>query len=81
MSTFNSLRTIFCEAPTRPLDKFEASGLEKLRRGEDLVIGPTSDGLRMLGSIRSTKQCIQCHRGERGDLLGTFSYTMKSIMR
>ena len=64
-------------APTRPLTGFEASGLEKMKRGEDLVIGAAGDRLRMLGSIRSTKQCIQCHGGERGDLLGAFSYTLK----
>jgi hypothetical protein len=65
------------EAPTRPLDGFETSGLEGLLRGEDLVLGATSEGLRMLGVIRSVRQCVQCHGGERGDLLGAFSYTLR----
>lgn len=67
------------DAPTRALVDFEASGLEKIRQGEDLVIGAAGDRIRMLGSLRSAKQCIQCHGGERGDLLGAFSYTLKQL--
>jgi hypothetical protein len=62
------------EVPTRLLDAFETSRLGALRRGEDLSIGATADGVRMLGAIRSARQCIRCHEGERGDLLGAFSY-------
>ena len=35
------------------------------------------DGVRMVGAIRSTTQCVSCHDCERGDLLGAFSYTLK----
>jgi len=47
--------------------------LATLRKGEDLYVRED----RMLGSIRSTKQCIACHGGERGVLLGAFSYTLR----
>jgi hypothetical protein len=30
----------------------------------------------MLGPIRATKQCTQCHGCERGELLGAFSYIL-----
>jgi hypothetical protein len=63
-------------APTRPLDEFELAGLEQIRQGEDLVVGESGPTLRMLGSIRSIEQCVKCHGGERGDLLGAFSYTL-----
>jgi hypothetical protein len=69
------------EAPIRPLDGFEVSGLDQLRRGEDLVLGDTAKGTRMLGAIRSTKLCVECHGGERGDLLGAFSYTLRRAER
>ena len=36
----------------------------------------TPDGLRILGAIRAAKQCVDCHGGERGALLGAFSYTL-----
>jgi hypothetical protein len=65
------------DVPTRPLDTFESFGLESLMQGEDLFFGETSDGLRMLGAVRSVKQCLDCHGGERGDLLGAFSYSLK----
>jgi hypothetical protein len=64
-------------APTRSLDAFENSGLATLRRGEDLFTRPENGGIRMLGSIRSAKQCVSCHGGQRGDLLGAFSYVLK----
>ncbi len=65
------------KVPTRPLDKFEAVGLTTLQEGEDLWITREGDAARMLGAIRSTGQCITCHGGQRGDLLGAFSYTLK----
>jgi len=64
-------------APTRPLDKFESLGLATLRHGEDLLVTRDGDGIRMLGGLYSTKHCVACHGGERGDLLGAFSYTLQ----
>ena len=63
--------------PTRPLDRFERFGLETLERGEDLFVSEAEGGLRMLGAVRSVKQCVKCHGGGRGDLLGAFSYTLR----
>ena len=65
------------QVPTRALDEFEAMGLEALRRGDALFVRDTAGGTkRMLGPLRSTKQCITCHGCEYGDLLGAFSYTL-----
>jgi hypothetical protein len=64
--------------PTRVLDRFERLGLDVLRQGEDLFTTQEGAGARMLGAVRSTIQCIGCHSGERGDLLGAFSYTLRS---
>lgn len=65
-------------APTRGLDRFEAAGLEAIQKGEDLFVGQTPSGTRMMGAIRSAKQCLQCHEGKRGDLLGAFSYRLEA---
>jgi hypothetical protein len=65
------------DAPTRALDAFEVAGLEKLQGGDQLFIRSTGDGVRMLGAIHSTQQCIKCHGGERGDLLGAISYALR----
>jgi hypothetical protein len=64
--------------PTRPLDRFENFALEALRQGEDVVTTRGGQDLRMLGAIRNVRQCIACHGGERGALLGAFSYTLRA---
>jgi len=63
--------------PTRPLDNFEASGLAAVRAGDDPFISRSGGVVRMLGGVRSVRQCVACHGGERGDLLGAFSYTIR----
>lgn len=65
------------DAPTRPLDPFEAEGLGRLRGGEELFVRGSEKQVRMLGAVRATKQCLACHGGDRGDLLGAFSYTLR----
>jgi hypothetical protein len=65
------------DAPTRPLDPFEVEGLERLRGGKDLFVRGSDRQARMLGAVRATKQCLACHGGDRGDLLGAFSYTLR----
>ena len=62
--------------PTRELNEFEASALEKLRSDEDLVVQNEGAEYQMLGSLRAAKQCLDCHNVQRGDLLGAFSYRL-----
>jgi hypothetical protein len=63
-------------APTRTLDDFEAAGLAALERGDELFVRDRGEERRMLGAIRAARQCVACHGGERGDLLGAFSYRL-----
>lgn len=65
------------KAPTRPLDVFQTEGLASLQDGQDLFVRDTTKYLRVLGAIRSVKQCLGCHGGESGDLLGAFSYALR----
>jgi hypothetical protein len=67
------------DAKTRPPDEFEKRGLDALRRGKDLELESSATRVRMLGSIRSLQQCIQCHQVKRGELLGAFSYVLKRM--
>jgi hypothetical protein len=67
------------DAPTRALDGFEQAGLKDLLAGETLFVRQLGDRVRMLGAIRSVKQCVGCHGGQRGDLLGAFSYTLMKV--
>lgn len=67
------------DLPTRPLDEFEANGLATLQRGGMLAVGTVKGDARMLGALRSARQCVECHGGKRGDLLGAFSYTLRPV--
>lgn len=74
--SFPSMKTTQ-RSEVRVLDIFEDAGLRSLSRGDDLYIIQKEDTLRMLGSLRATKQCLTCHDAEPGDLLGAFSYTLR----
>jgi hypothetical protein len=62
------------QAETRPLNEFEDLGLQRLIDGEDVVIRSTLNRIEMLGSLRASKECLQCHSVKSGALLGVFSY-------
>jgi hypothetical protein len=64
-------------APTRPLIPFEEKGLKALKAGDDLATESSGDSIRMLGSLRAGKQCLECHEVKRGDLLGAFSWELQ----
>jgi hypothetical protein len=65
------------DAPTRALDEFESDALKKLRADEDIVVSQNGNKYRMLGSLRATTECVQCHAVQRGELLGAFSYVIR----
>ena len=64
------------DAKVRPLNDFETPSLKKLVDGEDVVVSASLNRIQMLGSLRATKECLQCHRVEHGALLGAFSYEL-----
>src|SRR5262249_23112414 len=64
------------DAPTRPLDAFEQRAVARLRSEEDLVIDDSVDRIRMVGSLRAGKSCLDCHSVRRGNLLGAFTYEL-----
>ena len=66
------------DAPTRDLTAFERDALARLRQGEDLVTRRDGTGHWALGSLRAMKQCLDCHQVRRGDLLGAFTYELRS---
>lgn len=65
------------DAPTRPLEPFEARSLPQLRTAKDLVVEERPNGVRMLGAVRAGKSCLACHSVARGELLGAFSYVLR----
>ncbi|MFT5526372.1 MAG: hypothetical protein ACI9G1_001297 [Pirellulaceae bacterium] len=63
-------------ARTRPPSNFELAALVQLREGEDVVSRASLNRIEMVGSLRATKQCQQCHAVKSGALLGAFSYEL-----
>lgn len=62
---------------TRELNAFETAALKKLVDGEDLDTASTPNRIEMMGSLRATKECRECHQVPHGTLLGAFSYELR----
>lgn len=67
------------DAPTRPLEEFERRSLERLKSDEDVVIEEGPDRIRMVGSLRASKGCLDCHSVRRGELLGALTYELVPV--
>lgn len=65
--------------PHRALDDFETASLPSLRFQQDLVVDEQENRITMLGALRASNDCLQCHEGKRGRLLGAFSYDLVRI--
>jgi hypothetical protein len=42
-----------------------------------VVTEATTNHIRILGALRASQQCLECHQVRRGDLLGAFSYDIQ----
>jgi hypothetical protein len=69
------------EGKTRAPDLFETAGLAALKDGEDLYLARKGDTVRMLGAVRATRTCQQCHDVSVGQMLGSLSYTLRPAPR
>ena len=71
-------RAVLQRAATRAPDAFELTGLDVVKKGDAGSAARRGEVVRFVGAIRSAKQCVECHGGARGDLLGAFSYTLRA---
>ena len=62
------------DVETRALDPFERESLDKLQGGETISTVATPNRVQMMGAIRATQDCMQCHNVKEGELLGAFTY-------
>ena len=65
------------KAPSRPTDAFESAALAELRKGTELSASTTPAETRLVGAIRARADCIACHDGGVGALLGAFTYRLE----
>jgi hypothetical protein len=68
------------DVPHWPLNDFEKQALPQLASQTDIVVDARPTKIKMLGAIRAGKTCLKCHSGERGKLLGAFSYEIAPIL-
>ena len=61
---------------TRALNSFEKSALQRLQNGDNVISQASLNRIEMIGSLRASKQCLQCHDVQRGALLCAFSYEL-----
>ena len=52
----------------------EKRGLQELVDGESVSLAAKQNRIEMFGAIRAAENCLQCHNGQRGKLLGAFTY-------
>jgi hypothetical protein len=64
---------------TRKLSPFEAAALKKLTAGDDFDTQAGPNRIEMLGSLRASKVCLECHDAPRGTLLGALSYELRRV--
>jgi hypothetical protein len=65
------------DVPTRRLDDFELATLPRLLQSdEDVSTAATPNRIRMLGALRASSHCLECHSVREGDLLGALSYEL-----
>lgn len=65
--------------PTRALTDFEQASLPQLVTERDVVVEDGPHRIHMLGSLRASKTCQQCHEVPTGTLLGAFSYVFSRV--
>lgn len=62
------------EHARRSLDQFEAAALARIQDGEDIIIDARANRIMMVGAIRAENRCKACHKVQRGEALGAFTY-------
>jgi hypothetical protein len=63
----------------RAITEAERGAIDKLRDGDADVFLPDAKPPRLIGAIRATKSCLDCHEGAAGKLLGAFSYQLSEV--
>lgn len=64
------------KVPTRLPNSFESAALADLRKGTELVAKTTAAEMWLVGAIRARADCVKCHDGGEGALLGAFTYRL-----
>ena len=68
------------DVPRRPLNAFERRHLAEIWNSDnDIIVDESQKPVRMLGAIRAVDECLACHTGNRGEVLGAFTYQLRRL--
>jgi hypothetical protein len=76
---FNVTKAHLQESARRPLRDRELAAIDKLAAGEETVFNESSMPTLLIGAVRASSQCLKCHEGPAGRMLGAFSYSLQPI--
>jgi len=71
-------QTVVLNRETRPLTAFEQRAVAELKAGEDVAVENNETGHFVVGALRAQEDCLKCHGGKTGDVLGALSYRLIS---
>ncbi|QOV89406.1 hypothetical protein [Humisphaera borealis] len=71
------MRNALKESDKKALGPFETEAMAKLRAGEQTVMGAEGGKPMLIGAIRATTDCLECHKVKEGTLLGAFRYPLE----
>lgn len=63
----------------RELTKQEVTALAKLEKGEESILQVDEKNPMLIGALRASASCVECHHVKEGTLLGAFSYPLISV--
>ena len=66
------------DTPFRELNSFERKAIQDFEAGENVITDISQNSIRIVGSLRNERTCMQCHTDRRKDeLLGAFTYRLQ----
>jgi len=71
-------QTVVLNRQTRALTAFEQRAVAELKAGEDVAVETNETGRFVVGALRAQEDCLKCHGGKTGDVLGALSYRLIS---
>lgn len=74
---YNPTKERLPTAEHRALTEFELSAVKKIKVGREVVYNGDAEQPVLVGDIRATRSCLECHSVKPGELLGCMTYELR----
>ena len=75
----NPVKNGIADAEQRMLTNFERSSIVKIQKGRDVVYNGDQERPLLVGAMRASARCIDCHSARTGDVIGCMSYELVPV--